>query len=140
MANPGNPTLSSPIGGILITDNTPTLNFTIPSDTDNDKLVFMVEVDTHDPIDTMSSDYLQMESRKGVGSWQYDPGTGYVDIPPSGVGPTAYNKSATVTIPGLDRLRNAIWYWKISVSDQLKCGVYNGSNSIFGQVLYCSGV
>lgn len=140
MAVPGTPTLSSPIGGIMITDNTPTLNFVIPSDTDNDKLVFMIEVDTHNPIDPLSSDYLQMESRKGVGNWQYDSGSGYVDIPASGVGPVAYEKSATVTIPNIEKLRNAIWYWKISVSDQLKCGVYNGANSIFGQVRFCSGV
>lgn len=132
MADPGTPTLVSPVGGVRITDNTPTLSFTIPSDADNDKLVFMVELDTHDPIQTGSSDYRKFESRLGVGAWQYHvSGSTYEDIPTGGVGSVAYNKTGTVTVPLADWLRNDIWYWKISVSDQMTTGLF-GTTSTFG--------
>lgn len=131
MANPGTPTLISPISGVQITDSTPTLSFTIPSDSDNDDLIFQVELDTHNPLQTASSDYLKLESRFGVGSWQYDTGSGFNDVPTGGIGTTAYNKTGTVTVPVAEALRNDIWYWKISVSDQLTTGLF-GTTSTFG--------
>ena len=127
MADPGTPTLINPISGIQIEDNTPTLSFVIPSDADNDQLVFMAELDTTNPIDTGSDDYLKMESRLEQGIWQYDNGSSFVDMPTAGVGSTYYGNTATVTVEAADRLANDIWYWRISVSDQLTTVKYGNT-------------
>jgi len=136
MANPGTPTLNSPISGVQISDNTPTLSFQIPSDSDNDDLVFQCELDTNSSINTGSSDYKKFESRYNgqdidQGNWQYDPGSGFESMPSGGIDSSAYTKTATMTVPASRSLRNAIWYWRISVSDQLSTVLF-GTSATFG--------
>ena len=131
MADPGVPTLINPISGVQISDNTPTLSFTIPTDADNDNLVFQAELDTHNPIQTGSSDYLKYESRLGEGNFEYYNGSSFVSMPTGGVDSSAYGQTAKVTVPVSDTLRNDTWYWKISVSDSMGTVKY-GTSSTFG--------
>jgi hypothetical protein len=116
MANPSNPILNQPINAILIADNTPTLSFTIPSDADNNNLVFMIELDTQNPINPLSTDYKKFESRLDNDSWQYWNGNNFATIPTGGINSSAYNQEGLFTVPA--SLRNAVWYWKISTSDK----------------------
>ena len=138
MANPNAPVLNSPINLVRIADNTPSLSFVIPSDPDNDSLVFQVELDTNNPIYPSSTDYKKFESRLNEGVWQYWNGNSYSDMPSAGVGASSYGSDALFTVPNVNRLRNAIWYWKVSVSDQLSCCTFN--NGIFGEKKFCAGV
>jgi len=136
MSNPSNPIANQPIGGITITDNTPTLSFTIPTDADNDKLVFEIELDTQNPINVASTDYRIYESRKQEGIWRYWNGSNFENLPAIGIGSTAYNQECLFTVP--TGLRNAIWYWKVSVSDKLSCCKFAGG--YFMQKKFCSGI
>jgi hypothetical protein len=135
MANPNEPILNQPINDITIVDNTPTLSFTIPSDADNNTLVFRAELDTQNPINPLSSDYRAYESRNQQGLWQYWNGSAFVEIPPVGIGSAAYNAEGHFTVP--NSLRNAHWYWQISASDQLNCTLYN--EGTYNQKRYCNG-
>jgi hypothetical protein len=137
MANPTAPVLSSPISGVIIADNTPTLSFVVPSDTDNDNLVFRVELDTNNPVNPSSSDYKKYESRLGQGVWQYWDGD-LLQMPTAGLGPAHYGTDATFTVPSTGRLRNSTWYWKVCVSDELGCCKFD--QGVFGQKKFCSGV
>jgi len=136
MANPSQPVLNSPVSGVQVNDNTPSLSFTIPSDVDGDSLVFQIELDTNNPINPLSSDYKKFESRLGEGEWQYWNGSSYTEIPSAGISASVYGSNALFTVPNASRLRNAIWYWKVSVSDQLTGATFN--NAIFGQNKFSS--
>lgn len=138
MANPSNPLLNTPINGVLISDNTPSLNFTIPEDIDSDNLVFQIELDTNNPINSNSPNYKKFESRLGEGSWSYWNGTNLVELPTAGVYQENYGKQATFTIPNTHKLSNGMWYWKISCSDQLTCTTFD--NGLFGEKKFCSEV
>jgi hypothetical protein len=133
---PDVPILNSPIGGVRITDNTPSLSFVIPSDGDNDNLVFQIEFDTNNVIDVNSSDYKIFESRLSQGDWKYWNGSSFVDMSSAGVSFEFYGNDVIFTIPNINRLRNAIWYWRVSVSDNLTCCVFN--NGVFSQNKFCS--
>ena len=135
MADPTAPTLINPIGGEQISDSSPTMSFTIPTDSDNDNLVFQAEVDTNNPVQPASPNYLKYESRFLEGAWRYDNGSGFVDIPAAGVGSAAYGNTATITIPQSDRLNDGTWYWKISVSDQMGT-VKFGTTATFGSNVF----
>jgi len=135
MANPTVPVLNSPIAGVKIADNTPALNFTIPSDTDNNNLVFQIELDTNNPISQVSSDYKKFESRLQQGVWQYWNGSSYVDIPSGGIRSIDYGKDAVFTVPNINRLRNSIWYWKVSASDQMGHVLF-GTTATFAQAIF----
>jgi hypothetical protein len=137
MANPGVPILNSPIQAVIVNDNTPSLNFTVPSDPDNDNLIFQVELDTNNPINPSSSDYKKFESRLSEGAWQYWKNGEFIDIPTAGLRSTDYGSDAIFTIPNIHRLRNALWYWKVSVSDEMTCVKFN--QGIFSQKKFCSG-
>ena len=138
MANPTSPTLISPIGGVRITDNTPTLAFTIPTDADNDCLCFQVELDTAHPINPSSTDYKKYESRLSQAAWQYWDGAQYRDMPSAGVPSTYYGAEALVTVPNTSRLRNGMWYWQVSASDEMACVKFN--QGIFGEKKFCAGL
>jgi hypothetical protein len=131
MADPGIPILINPINGEQIADNSPTLSFIIPTDADNNNLVFKVELDTNNPIQPASGNYLKYESRLQEGAWRYDNGSGFVEMPAAGVGSAFYGNTAMITIPVSDKLSNNTWYWKISVSDQLGT-VKFGTTATFG--------
>lgn len=131
MADPGIPTLINPTGGEQIADSSPTMSFIIPSDADNDKLVFKAELDSNNPIQTASPNYSKYESRLDEGIWKYESGSEMVDMPSGGVGSSAYNETGTITIPFSDRLDDGTWYWKISVSDQV-ASVKFGTSATFG--------
>jgi hypothetical protein len=138
MANPTIPVLNSPISGVRITDNTPSLSFVIPSDSNNDNLVFQIEFDTNNVIDVNSSDYKIFESRLSQGDWKYWNGSSFVDMSSAGVSFEFYGNDVIFTIPNINRLRNAIWYWRVSVSDNLTCCVFN--NGVFSQNKFCSRI
>ena len=134
MTSPANPILNQPIGGIIVLENTPSLSFTIPTDINNDKLVFEVELDTQNPINPASSDYKKYESRKQQGSWIYWNGTSFLQVPSTGVDSTAYNNECIFTVPAT--LKNGIWFWKVSVSDNVKCTKFN--QGYFEQKRFCA--
>ena len=133
MANPSIPVQNQPIGGILILENTPALSFTIPTDADNDKLVFQIELDTANPVNPASEDYKKFESRKLQGSWVYWNGSSFVTVPTVGVDSTAYNNECIFTVP--TALRNGTWYWQVSASDNVKCVKFN--QGYFEQKRFC---
>lgn len=133
---PGAVVLVAPISGVRVADNTPTLTFIVPSDPNNKSIVFRVELDTVNPVNPSSSDYKKFESRLSQGTWQYWNGGLIQDIPTGGLGPTFYGTDATFTVPNVSRLRNAIWYWKVCVSNELDCCTFN--NGIFGQKKFCN--
>lgn len=135
---PDQPVLISPIAGVRTADNTPTLTFVVPTDPSNNNLVFSVELDTVNPINPSSSDYKKYESRLKQGTWLYWNAGANIDMPTAGLGPTFYGTDASVTIPNVNRLRNAVWYWKICVSNELGCCEFN--QGILGQKKFCAGV
>jgi hypothetical protein len=134
MSAPSTPLLNQPIGGIKIVDNTPILSFTM-ADANASTIVFEIELDTHNPIIPSSSDYHKFESRNVQGVWQYFNGTDYIDLPPVGIAPSA-NQDYLFTVP--IALRNAIWYWKVSASDNVSCCKFN--EGYFNQKKFCAGV
>jgi len=139
MATPSAPVLVRPTSGVKINDNTPTLVFNVPTDADNDNLVFEVEMDTATPINPSSTDYRKFESRSGEGVWQYWNGSTYVEMPSAGMPSSFYGSEAIFTVSNVSRLRNAFWYWQVRVSDQLDCGKF-GTASTFAQKKFCAGV
>jgi hypothetical protein len=136
MSAPSSPVLNQPINEILIVDNTPVLSFTIPTDSDSDNLVFQIELDTQNPVIPSSLDYRKFESRNLEGVWQYWSGSNFVDMPRVGVSSAFYNNECLFTVP--IALRNAIWYWKVSASDNLVCSKFN--QGYFNQKRFCSSI
>ena len=129
MANPTNPILLTPADESTIYGNVLVFTFTTPSDSDNEKLVFRVELDTNNPINSGSPNYKVYESRlsqdaKIHGTWEVDNGIGtFIAIPTGGMPSTYYGNTARVKIrkqnvvsyPNL----NSIWYWRIGASDAM---------------------
>jgi len=138
MANPSVPVLNSPIHAVRIADNTPSLSFVVPIDPDNNNLCFQIELDTNNPINLSSSDYKKFESRLQQGVWQYWNGHEFADVPTAGITSYFYGTDALFTIPNIHRLRNAMWYWRISVSDSMTCCTFQ--NGIFSEKKFCEGI
>ena len=138
MANPTNPSLNSPINGVLINDNTPSLSFLIPQDSDSNNLVFQIELDTNNPINPSSPDYRKYESRLGQGSWSYWNNSAMIELPTAGVYSEDYGKQAYFTVPSTESLKNGIWYWKVSCSDQLTCCYFD--QGTFAENKFCQDI
>ena len=147
MADPNAPTLSTPLDAAGIEGNVLVFVFTVPSDSDNDILVFQLEIDTNNPINTGSANYLQHESRLATdlqtnGKWEVkNAGGTYIALPTGGVDSTYYGRDAKVTIrlqdtsdyPNID----TTWYWRIGAGDGMSTSpVYN--QAVYAQVIYGS--
>ena len=143
MANPNPPVLLTPANSSKVIGNVLIFTFTIPTDSDNDKLVFRVEMDTNNPIDSGSLDYKKYESRlianENQGRWEIKDGSNYIPMPSGGVSSTYYGNEAKVYIrqqevysyPSL----NGTWYWRVSASDNI--GLHPLFNqAIFAQVIF----
>lgn len=142
MADPTSPSLLTPADEASVIGNVLVFTFTAPSDTDNDKLVYRVEMDTNDPINSGSGNYKLYESRLTVdqsshGKWEVDNGTGtYIEIPTGGMASTYYGNTVRVTIRKQEVSSypdiKTIWYWRIGASDAIvHPPVFN--QVIFGQ-------
>jgi len=140
MADPNAPTLQTPVNNIDVIGNVIEAVFTVPSDSDNDKLVFSIEFDTNNPINSGSANYKQNESRLGEfasnGVWEVDNGSGtFIPLPTGGIGSTYYGRDAKVILrkqdvtdyPDID----GTWYWRISAGD-----AFSGSTPVYNQVVF----
>jgi len=147
MADPGSPSLVSPSDGSRVVGNVIVFTFEVPTDSDNDILVFRIELDTNSSIDTESSDYMTAESRhaedqKTYGHWEVKDGSGnWIDMPTGGVGSTYYGRQARVILRSQDTnvfpTRETSWYWRIGVGDGMSSApVFN--QVIFGQAIFGS--
>jgi hypothetical protein len=145
MTTPGNPSLISPSNLTPVFGNIIVFSFTVPTDADNDKLVFRLEIDTNSPIDINSARYKFYESRfaldkRTYGKWQVkDSGGNWIDLPIGGVDSSFYGRDARIiirkqeaeTFPDVE----GNWYWRISASDgMLRNPVYN--RVVFGQAIF----
>ena len=138
MADPNAPTLSTPIDGAGIEGNVLVFVFVVPTDSDNDKLVFHLEMDTNNPINTGSANYVSHESRLAAdlqtnGKWEVkNAGGTYIALPTGGVDSTFYGRDAKVTIRYQDTTdypwTDTTWYWRMSAGDGIATSpVYNHS-------------
>ena len=120
MANPTTPTLLTPSDESTVIGNVLVFTFTAPSDTDNDKLVFRVELDTVDPISSSNPNYKVYESRlsedaKEHGTWEVDNGSGtYIAIPTGGMASTYYGIRALEILDRTTRKKNDHLQWILS--------------------------
>jgi len=129
MANPTNPSLLTPVDTAIVVGNVLVFTFTAPSDTDNQKLVFRLELDTNNPIDSEGVNYKAFESRlssnaKIHGTWEVDNGSGtFIAIPTGGMASTYYGNTARVKIRKQDVSSypdiKTVWYWRIGASDAM---------------------
>lgn len=62
MANPTSPILQTPSDNLEIIGNVLVFTFTASSDADNNLIVFRIELDTTNPINPLSDDYIKFES------------------------------------------------------------------------------
>jgi len=62
MANPTAPVLQTPSDSVDIIGNVLVFTFTASSDTDNNLIVFRLELDTNNPINSLSPNYIKYES------------------------------------------------------------------------------
>jgi hypothetical protein len=141
---PNSPVLLTPIDQAVIGGTTLVFVFTVPSDIDNDSLIFRLELDTNNPINYLGPNYKSVESRlnydqKANGKWEVQNGVGtYVNLPQAGVNSTYYGRTAKVTIRRQDTTQfpnlDAVWYWRIGASDEL------GGLAIFDQTVFMQGV
>jgi len=145
MATPGSPTLISPADQASVVGNVLQFVFTVPTDDDNNTLVFRIQLDTINPPSSSNPNYKVNESRYGAdkkthGKWEVKDGSGnYIDMPTGGVGSTYYGRDARVTIRKQDTVNYpdllTDWYWRISASDQMISPVlYN--IAVFGQSVF----
>jgi len=149
MADPTTPSLQTPADMAEVTGNVLEFVFTVPTDSDSDNLVFMLELDTNAIINDANPNYLFYESRLSTdqrihGRWEVKDGGGdYIDIPTWGVDTEFYGRDARVTIrkeevtQGYPTL-NSTWYWRIAVGDRVR-GVFNDSRFTFNTNLFFSG-
>lgn len=147
MADPNQPTLLDPTYYQKVYGNIIILTFTIPSDLDGDTLIFKAEVDTSNPISSLSSDYRSYESRfsqdrdYGHGVWQVENGSCWdsaITFPNSAagsIGRVILTEKHAVDYPDV----SGDYYYQILVSDQLvECPKFNTVK--FGQAFFCSSV
>jgi len=135
MADPGTINLLSPADDIIIIGNVLVFTFIVPTDTDYDKLVFRVELDTNTTIDPSHTDYKVNESRLSQGKWYVKNGVGvYVDMPSGGVDSTYYGNDAKIVLRQQEVLaypdRKTAWYWRIGAADGMS------TSHLFNQVIY----
>lgn len=144
MADPTSPTLISPLNEAKVIGNVLEFHFNVPTDTDNDKLVFMVEMDTNSVINTESANYKKWESRlstdnKVQGTWTVKNGSTWETLPTGGVGSAYYSFEAKTIIVKQQVSSypntNTIWYFRVKCSDAaLLNPVYN--QVIAAQTIY----
>ena len=142
MADPNPPIPLTPRNNKPIIGNVIVFTFEVPSDTDNDKLVFKLQIDTVNTFD--SGNLKENESRfstdqKTNGKWEVHNGSNFIIMPTGGVGSTYYGNDARVTIREQDTTNypwtNTTWYWRILAADNLNApALYN--QVIFGQAVY----
>jgi hypothetical protein len=147
MANPGIPILLDPLNESVVVGNVIVFTFSVPSDLDNQQLVFRIELDTVNPPSVLSSNYKVNESRyaedkKSNGRWEVKNSSGvYIELPTGGVDSSFYGRDARVFLRKQDTLNFpdslSDWYWKISASDNLTCAIFN--IAVFGQKVFCNG-
>jgi len=127
--------LLKPINHNSVTGNVLIFTWTVPTDTENKKLVFKVELDTVSPISSSNTNYKKYESRlvdnANQGMWQVKNGSGtYITLPSGGIDSTYYGRDARCILrkqndyvyPDL----NTTWYWQISASNGIsQLSVFN---------------
>ena len=144
MANPNSPILSNPRNRQPVTGNVITFTFDVPSDSDFDKLVFKLDIDT---VDTFNSVNLKTnESRlsadqKTNGKWEVYNGSEFIIMPTGGIGSSYYGNEARLTIRKQDTDNfpwiDSTWYWKISAGDGMEYApVFN--QAIYAKVVFTS--
>jgi hypothetical protein len=143
---PTNPVLITPIDQATVGGTTLIFVFTVPSDTDDNKLIFKLEMDTNNPINYLGSNYKSVESRLAAdkklnGKWEVQNGVGtYVDIPAIGVDSSYYGHTAKVTIRRQDTAQfpnlETTWYWRIGASDLMSLPYFN--TVVFAQAVFSS--
>ncbi len=101
------PALSSPVNNSFIVDTTPTLNFLIPKDDENDKLHFKVEISTTNDFTTQIAGS-PFESQSST--------TGFSPTPP--VNPGTGSMDYTVQTA----LADGAYYWRVSAKDDFNYG------------------
>lgn len=143
---PNDPSLQNPIDHSILVGSTLVFVFTIPTDIDNNKLVFNLELDTNSTIDFLSSNYKTIESRKSTtldlktnGKWEVQNSVGaYIPLVQAGIGSEYYGRTAKVTMRKSDTTQfpdiETIWYWRIGASDSIVSKPY------FNQVVFLQGV
>ncbi|MBN2092640.1 Ig-like domain-containing protein [candidate division KSB1 bacterium] len=114
---PYSPSLTLPANNSFIFDNTPTLNFLIPKDDENDKLHFKVEISNSDNFSNQISGS-PFESKLNS--------TGFSPTPP--VNPGTGNMSYTVQSPLID----GTYYWRVSATDDYS---YGQASATFSYIL-----
>ena len=144
MATPTSPVLLTPSNNATVHGNVLIFTFTVPTDTDNDGLVFRIELDTNSPINPLSSHYKVNESRfamdlKTHGKWEVNNSSVWEIIPTGGLSSDYYGKEAKITIRKQDTVNypdiSGYWYWQISASDNMITEpIYN--QVIFGQCIF----
>jgi hypothetical protein len=145
MANPSTPILIAPPNDSTVVGNVIVFSFTVPSDGDNDLLVFRVELDIINPPSAANPHYKVNESRfagdlKTNGNWQVkDSGGNYIQIPTAGIGSSFYGRDARVSIRKQDTVNypdiDSVWYWRISAGDGMSHPVVF-NRAIFAQAVF----
>jgi len=134
MADPTVPVLVAPIGGEQTTEKQATFFFTAPSDSDNDLLHFMLEIDSVNPPTDGNADYKKFETRFSSdheeGRWEFWNGTVWQLLPETGLPTAYYGTTVKCTIPKSAELTLGTWYWRIQASD------YNTSAVLYNQATF----
>jgi len=140
MASPSAPTLLTPTNSAKVIGNILIFTFTVPTDTDNDKLVFKVEFDTNSVINPLSPNYKYNESRlsadqKVHGKWEAKNDSNvWVTLPTGGIDSTFYGNDARLTLRKQDcngyPNSSEVWYWQMLCSDNM------GQNPVFNQCIF----
>lgn len=134
------PEILKPVNNVVIRGNVMIFSWLIPTDSDNKKLVFKLELDTVSTFN--SSNYKFCESRfkdkKNKIKWKFKDNNEFVEFPTGGVDLSHYNKEAQLFITNESEIYpdlNSTWFFRILVSNNLKnTAVYN--QTVFGQVRF----
>ena len=144
MAYPNPPILVSPPNESIVIGNVIVFVFTVPSDADNNTLVFRVELDITNPPNAAHTHYKVNESRfandlKTNGNWQVqDSGSNFIHMPTGGIGSEYYGRDARVFIRKQDTVNypdiDGAWYWRISAGDGM------GHPVLFNRAIFAQAV
>ena len=139
---PASPTQVTPADYISVIDSTPRFEFNCPTDPDNSRVTFAIEVDTVNTFD--SGNLMTIESRfshtdeDNHGYWDYDSdGAGnFAILDSAGILTATYSgRKIRASFPTTKALKAANYYWRILVSDNL---IYSPSN-VLNQFLLGQG-
>ena len=136
------PVLNSPSNAATVIGNALVFTFTIPTDSNNSKLVFRVELDTINPPNYSDTNYIVYESRFSDGgkngTWQYQDSGIWYTMPSGGLGSSYYGKTAKITVLKQNVVKypsiNTVWYWDIGASDNM------GLNPVFNEVIFAQAI